>query len=182
MKKVREDTKDLFAPFFKLKIFLNGCNDRYNTDDKKYKELVDECMSSFYGTSKLSVNRPMQHNSGILCFIYGIDKDKLFEAFISQFSKRITAQRRNNLIRWCCLGLGQDCTLSEFGEIERVARIIYEAEHLQNTLIVVRNVCQELTLKSKRIESILEFENFLEGKILRAKIKTENLKKNLARL
>lgn len=182
MKKVREDTKYLFSPFFKLKIFLNGCNDRYNTDDKKYKELVDECMSSFYGTSKLSVNRPMQHNSGILCFIYGIDKDKLFEAFISQFSKRITAQRRNNLIRWCCLGLSQDCTLSELGEIERVARIIYEAEHLQNTLKVVENIYQELASRDKRVQSLLELENFLESKILREKIKTGNLKKNPARL
>ena len=182
MKKVREDTKDLFAPFFKLKIFLNGCKDIYNTDDKKYKELVDECMSSFYGISKLSVNRPMQHNSGILCFIYGIDKDKLFEAFINQFSKRITAKRRSNLIRWCCLELSQDCTLSEFGEIERVARIIYDAEYLQNTLMVVKNFHQELTSRGKENQSLLELENFLESRILREKIKIGNLKKNLARL
>lgn len=182
MKKVREDTKDLFAPFFKLKVFLNSFKDRYNTDDKKYKELVDECMSSFYGTSKLSVNRPMQHNSGIMCFIYSIDKDKLFEAFISQFSEKITAKRRNNLIRWCCLGLSQDCNLSEFGEIERVSRIIYEAEHLQKTLVVVKNIYQELALRGKGVQSLLELESFLESKILREKTREGNLKKNLERL
>lgn len=94
MKKINEKTKDLFAPFFKLDDYLHNCKNKEKKDEQKYKELVDQCMSSFYGTGKLSINRPMQHNLGILCFIYGIDGDRLFEVFIRTFIEKITKKKK----------------------------------------------------------------------------------------
>lgn len=85
------------------------------------------------------------------------------------------------MIKWCCLELNQNGVLSEFTEVERVASILYKEHHLQNTLMIVKKINQELISKGRE-SSLPEFENFLEGKILREKIKSGSVKTAITRL
>ncbi len=97
MKRIQpsDNTKYLFAPFFDLSKYLNGSEP---IKKRKYKEMVDLCLSSFYGDNKLSANRQMYDGSGILYFISGIDNNLLLECFIRDFKKKITKKKRDSFL------------------------------------------------------------------------------------
>lgn len=89
--KIKEDTMVLFEPFFKLRDF-NKENKNTTGSDDVYLSLVKQCLGNF-GKGKLSVNRPMKDNFGILCFIYDTDLN-LFAEFCSAFGEKITENRK----------------------------------------------------------------------------------------
>ncbi|EDU9594643.1 TPA: hypothetical protein R6P87_002580 [Klebsiella pneumoniae] len=90
-----DKTKKLFKPFFELSDYLTGkLNVLGYTDYDLYLKLVDDCLSSFYGTEKLSVNRTMREYRTISIFIYKIDPNMLFSCFCKSFHDNITGNNK----------------------------------------------------------------------------------------
>lgn len=161
-----EETKELFSPFFELQAYLTEKKGK-RLNQKVYGKSVDMCMSSFYGTKKLSVNRAMEHGSGILLFIYEIDKNKLFEKFNDTFRKRITEVRRKDFMDWI---LRCNCGIEE---LERLSTIIYGERQVENMLNLISPYIENAD-NSDDEKYFNESYAYFERKVLKSSIKTED--------
>ncbi len=161
-----QETKELFKPFFDLQSYLIQKKGK-RLNQKEYGKSVDTCISSFYGTKKLSVNRAMQHGSGILIFIYETDKNKLFEKFNDTFRKKITEGKRKSFMEWI---LRCNC---EIEELERVSMIIYGDKYIENMLNLIPPFIENVDNSDDEIY-FNESYAYFERKILKDSIKSND--------
>ena len=161
-----QETKELFKPFFDLQSYLIEKKGK-RLNQKEYGKSVDTCISSFYGTKKLSVNRAMQHGSGILIFIYETDKNNLFEKFNDTFRKKITEGKRKSFIEWLFR-----CKC-EIEELERVSRIVYGDKYAENIVNLILPYIENVDNSDCGIY-FCEVYMYFERKILRGSIKSND--------
>jgi len=76
---IKEETRELFEPFFRLSSFIEMNPKMTRIQKKEYNLIINDCLKSF-DKGKLSVNRPMANGRGILFYIFNLDLN-LFRKF-----------------------------------------------------------------------------------------------------
>lgn len=160
-----EKTKELFQPFFDLRSYLKG-----DIEENEYIRLVGLCMSSF-GKGKLSVNRAMQTNKGILTFIWEIDHNLLLSVFLKMYGNKITKPRLDKYLDFVT-------SQSQFTKDLNPLLNFYNF-YFKNDL----NKAYEYLIKNYEMDSnypesgLNRIRIFLEGLILKGVVKPEKNKK-----